>query len=127
MRKTGEIVVKETKYIASISLALSVVLQVVIIAIGKWDYTCLLGNILATTFSVLNFLLMGIAVEDAVLKEEKEAKAVIKRSQSLRQLMLFAVVAIGALVPIFNIWTTVIPLLFPRIAVAIRPLFGNNK
>ena len=102
-------------------------MQVVFILIRKWDYTVLLGNLLSGFFAVLNFLLMGMTVEKAVEKEEKEAKALIKTSQSLRQLMLLAAVAIGALLPVFNIWASVIPLIFPRISISIRPFIGKNK
>ena len=125
MEKNGQVVVKETIYIAKIVVILSLLTNVVFLCCGIWDYTVLLGNILSASFAVLNFYLMGKSVQKAVTKDEKEARSIIKTSQSMRQIMLLAVVAIGALVPIFSIWTTIIPLLFPRIAVAIRPLFGN--
>ena len=126
MTQSNSAVIRETKYILFFTLALSIPMQAIFIVLKSWDITVLLGNILSGGFAVLNFYLMGKAVEKAVSKDEKEARAIIKKSQSLRQLMLFVVVGIGALVPIFNIWTSVIPLLFPRIAIALRPLFGNK-
>ena len=50
-------------------------------------------------------------------------KNLIKVSQSLRLLMMFAVALIGYLVPVFNTVAVILPFLFPRIAVAVRPLF----
>ena len=126
MTQSNSAVIRETKYILFFTLALSIPMQAIFILLKSWDITVLLGNLLSGGFAVLNFYLMGKAVEKAVQKDEKEARAIIKKSQSLRQLMLFVVVGIGALVPIFNIWTSVIPLLFPRIAIALRPLFGNK-
>lgn len=126
MTQSNSAVIRETKYILFFTLALSIPMQAIFIVLKSWDITVLLGNLLSGGFAVLNFYLMGKAVEKAVSKDEKEARAIIKKSQSLRQLMLFVVVGIGALVPIFNIWTSVIPLLFPRIAIALRPLFGNK-
>ena len=126
MTQSNSAVIRETKYILFLTLALSIPMQAIFIVLKSWDITVLLGNLLSGGFAVLNFYLMGKAVEKAVQKDEKEARAIIKKSQSLRQLMLFVVVGIGALVPIFNIWTSVIPLLFPRIAIALRPLFGNK-
>ena len=126
MTNSNSAVIRETKYILFFTLALSIPMQAIFIVLKIWDITVLLGNLLSGGFAVLNFYLMGKTVEKAVQKEEKEARVVIRRSQSLRQLMLFVVVGIGALVPIFNIWTSIIPLLFPRIAIALRPLFGNK-
>lgn len=126
MTNSNSAVIRETKYILFFTLALSIPMQAIFIVLKNWDVTVLLGNLLSGGFAVLNFYLMGKTVEKAVQKEEKEARVIIRKSQSLRQLMLFVVVGIGALVPIFNIWTSIIPLLFPRISIALRPLFGNK-
>ena len=34
--------------------------------------------------------------------------------------MIFGVAILGATVPVFNLWATLIPLLFPRVAMIIR-------
>ena len=102
---------------------LSGVMQAVFLIIGKWNYTVLLGNLLSSTVSVINFLLMGLTVQKAVGKEEKEAKQVMKASQSLRLILIFLVALIGVLAPYFSTGATLIPLFFPRIAVSFRPLF----
>jgi len=70
---------------------------------------------------------MGITVEKAVLCDEKEARTIIRNSQTLRQIMLFAVTAAGVLLPCFNTFSVIIPLIFPRIAISLKPLFGKNK
>ena len=41
--------------------------------------------------------------------------------------MLFAVAGAGVLAPIFNAVATIVPLFFPRIAIAVRPLIDRNK
>lgn len=127
MQKPGKIVIKETVYIATIVIILSIIMQSIFILSGSWDYTVVLGNILTAVFAVVNFLLMGITVEKAVEKDEKEARAIIKTSQSLRQLMLLAVAAVGAIAPCFNLYAVIIPLLFPRIAISLKPLFVKNN
>ena len=101
-------------------------MQLIFLFFLKWDYTVLLGNILGGVFAVLNFFLMGVTVSKAVTKEESEAKKLMKTSLSLRQLMILAVAAIGGIAPCFSIWTVVISLVFPRIAIALRPLLGNT-
>ena len=57
---------------------------------------------------------------------EKEARKLIKASQSGRLFMLFAVALIGHLVPVFNLVAVVIPFIFPRFAVMLRPMFNKK-
>ena len=42
-------------------------------------------------------------------------------------LILWVVAAVGVLLPCFNTVTALVPLFFPRIAVAFRPLIGKKK
>lgn len=127
MKKVDKTVLKETKYIASFVLIFSVLTQAVFLITGKWNYTVLLGNMLSGIAAIMNFFLMGITVQAAVTKEDKEARSTMKMSQSLRTLMLFAAAALGVLLPCFNTVTSLIPLFFPRIAIALKPLFLNRE
>ena len=127
MIKVNDVVKKETKYIAYFVLLFSVIMQSAFLVLQKWDYTVLLGNLLSGVAVVLNFLFMGITVQKAVEKDEKDARNAMKASQSLRTVFLFVVAVIGAAVPVFNIWATLIPLIFPRIAVSLRPLFDRKE
>lgn len=126
MKKIDSTVLKETIYIAWMTLILSVLMQSVFLIIGKWDYTVILGNLLGYTAAVGNFLLLGITVQNAIEKEEKEAKQLIKFSQSMRMVMLFAVAFAAYFISIFNIIAVVIPFIFPRIAIIFRPLFNKQ-
>ena len=127
MNKIDKTVLKETKYIACWVLFLSMIAEAVFLIIGKWDYTVLLGNLLSGALVILNFFLMGITVQKAVNKEEKEAKKAMKVSQLYRNLMIIVVTVIGVALKCFNTWIVLIVLFFPRIAVAFRPLFKDNS
>lgn len=127
MNKIDKTVLKETKYIACWVLFLSMIAEAVFLIIGKWDYTVLLGNLLSGALVILNFFLMGITVQKAVNKEEKEAKTAMKVSQLYRNLMIIVVTVIGVALKCFNTWIVLIVLFFPRIAVAFRPLFKDNS
>lgn len=128
MKKIDKTVIKETIYIASFTLILSVLLQSIFLIIKRWDYTILLGNVIGYVAAVLNFFLMGLTVQKAVLLDAEDAKKRVKLSQMLRMLML---VVFAVIVGIFNeqisIVTFAIPLLFPRIAITFRPFFDKNK
>ena len=122
MKKVDATVIKETYYIAVLTFLLSVVLQSVYLVIGKWDYTVALGNLLGYIASVGNFFLMGLTVQAALDKDEKDAKSFIKLSQTGRLFLMFAIAVVGYLLPIFSTVAVIIPFLFPRIAVALRPV-----
>ncbi len=127
MKKIDPTVLRETGYIATMVFIFSLLLQSVFLIIGKWDYTILTGNLLGFVAAVGNFFLMGLSVQSSLNKEEKDAKSLMKLSQSLRLLLLFVIVLVGYLLSVFNTLAVVIPLLFPRIAVALRPLFMKKK
>lgn len=127
MSKVDPTVLKETKYIACWVLVLSVFMQAVFLIIGQWDYRVLLSNLFSGIICVLNFFLMGLTVQKALPKEPDAAKTAIKASQLYRMLMLIATVILGAALSCFQLWATVIPLFFSRIAVSFRPLFDKKQ
>ncbi len=126
LQKIDKVVKKETIYIALSVVILSALMQAVFLIIRKWDYTVLCGNLLSGTVAVLNFLFMGITVQKAVGKSEKQAAGTMKLSQTARMFLLFLTAALGVVLPCFNIFAVLIPLFFPRIAIFLRPLFNKN-
>lgn len=127
MQKVDETVKRETLYITIFTLVLSVLMQAVFLVLRKWDYTVLLGNILGGGMAILNFFLMGLTVQSAVMDDEKKAKNRMKLSQSGRLLLLFGAAAVGVLAPCFHYIAVLLPLFFPRIAVAFRPLVDKRR
>lgn len=127
LMKIDPVVKKETVYIAVIVTILSLLMESVFLIIGKWEVAVLIGNLLGGVAAVGNFLLMGITVQKAVAAKKKEAKSLMKVSQTLRMLMLFVVVLVGYLVESINLVAVVIPLLFPRVAIMLRPFIIKEK
>lgn len=125
--KIDKVVIKETKYIATFVVILSILMQAVFLIIGKWHYSVLLGNLWGAAIAVLNFFVMGLYVQKAVSQEEKEAKQTIKASQSMRFAALVLLTGIGVVIPFLNWITVVLPLIFPSIAIYLRPLIDKNK
>lgn len=120
--KIDKTVLKETKYIIAFTVVLSVLMQAVFLIIGKWDYRVLLGNIWGTIITIGNFFVMGLFVQKAVTQESDNARKTIKTSYSLRFAAIVLLVVIGMLIPVFNKVAVVVPLIFPRIAILLRPL-----
>ena len=125
MSKIDDTVRRETVYIAVWVLILSVVMQAVFLVVGQWKIGVLLSNVLSATAAIANFLIMGITIQKAVDKEQKDAAQMMKFSQTARLFMQFALAAVGVL--FFNPIASVVPLFFPRIAVAFRPYIGNKN
>lgn len=127
--KVDKTVIKETKYIAAFVMIFSVLMQAIFLIINKWDYTVLLGNIYGAAVAIGNFFAMGLFVQKAVSQEEKDARQTVKASQSIRMALVFILLAIGVI--IFKQTparvATVIPLIFPRIAIVLRVFTDKNK
>ena len=127
MKKVDPTVWRETGYIAAWMLIFSALMQAIFLTIGRWDYTVLLGNLLGASVSVLNFFLMGLTVQKALQKEEKDAQNTLKLSQTYRTILLLLVAVLGAVLSCFNLWAVLIPMLFPRIAIVFRPMFDHKN
>jgi len=124
MKRIDPAVKKETVYIALWVVILSTAMQAVFLVIGKWEPSVFFANLCSALVSVLNFFLMGLTVQNALEKEEADAKSTVRGSQIYRNFMVFAVAAAAAY--FFHVWAAIIPLFFPRIAVAFRPYFDQK-
>lgn len=126
MSQVDPTVKRETCYIAGFVLIFSVIMELAFLLAGAWDITVLLGNLLGGLVAVGNFFLMGLTIQRALGKSEKDAAARMKLSQSLRLIMQLLFCAVGAAAPCFNLTASVVPLLFPRVAVMLRPLLDKK-
>ena len=124
--KLDPTVKKETLYIAAWTVIFALVMHAVFLLLGAWELPVLWGSLLSVSAGILNFLLLGISVQRAVAMDAKEAKTALRLSWILRTLLLFGVAILGAVLPVFQLWATVIPLFFPRIAILLRPLFPKS-
>ncbi len=120
MIKVDKTVLQETKYLAAWSGVFSMLMQAVFLILNKWDYTVLLGNLWGVGVTILNFFLLGLTVQKAVTKEEKEAKNFMKLSHTLRSMMVFVLTVVGVVLPWFSVIPLIIALFFPRVAMTIR-------
>lgn len=131
MVKPDKAVRDNTLYIAAVTAVFSMLMQAVFLVIGQWDLTVLWGNLLGWFTGVMNFFLLGLTVQAAVTKEEKQAKNLMKLSQTLRLFGVLLVIAIGVgidrLFGVFNLVAMLIPLLFPRVAIALYTVFHRKE
>lgn len=132
MQKIDKTVKNESLYIFLFTVILSVFMQgvcLIVCALSKlsYSYTYITGNLVSALTAVLNFFLMGLTVQKAVEADEKTAKTRIKFSQTLRNAAMFLIIAVCVLFKeYFNLVTLIVPLFFPRIAIAFRPLLKKG-
>lgn len=126
MRKIDPTVLKETKYIALVTLLLGVLQQAVFLIIGKWSLSVLIGGVYGWEAALGNFFLMALSVQKAVSQEEKDAKNTMKLSQNMRLLGLFVLALIAYLLPFVSTISAILPYLYPRIAIALIPIFRKQ-
>ena len=145
----------ETKKMALGVSVLSLLMIAVFLVIGQFDYTVLLGALLGSAAAIGNFFLMALTVqkvtddmpvlppreeeensdEDGEAEEKErplsdEAKQMGKKMQlsyTLRMLLLAGIAALAISLPIFHSWAALIPMLFPRIVIALEGLFNKNQ
>ena len=92
------------------------------------DYTVFLGGIAGGCVAVLNFFLMGLAVQKAAAAEDEgTARMKIKASYSQRFMMQVFWVIIAIIAPCFYFVAGIAPLLFPGTGIKIVGIFHNKN
>ena len=91
------------------------------------DYTVFLGGIGGGAVAVLNFFLMGLAVQKAAsASDEGTARMNLKASFSQRFLMQILWVILAIVAPCFHFVAGIAPLLFPGTGIKIMGIFHNK-
>ena len=112
---------KETKRVVMITGA-GLILMWILFAIlhftmpdkVPFDYTVILGGIGGGVIAVLNFFLMGLAVQKAAsATDEGKARMKLKASYSQRFMMMILWVIVAIVAPCFQFVAGIAPLLFP--------------
>ena len=119
---------KETGYITVWVLLLSLLMEAVFLLIRQWDLSVLFGNLGGAALAILNFFLLAFVVSRAVDKGKPEEAA--QRVKATATLRLIGVGALSALlIGVFktNVFATLIPLLFPRVGIAFRPMLDRKR
>ena len=92
------------------------------------DYTVFLGGIGGGAVAVLNFFLMGLAVQKAAsASDEGTARMKLKASYSQRFLMQILWVILAIVAPCFHFVAGIAPLLFPGTGIKIMGIFHKQN
>ena len=125
---------KDTKMVVKIT-AVGLILMWILFAVLHFtmpdkvplDYTVFLGGIGGGAVAVLNFFLMGLAVQKAAsASDEGTARMKLKASYSQRFLMQILWVILAIVAPCFHFVAGIAPLLFPGTGIKIMGIFHNK-
>ncbi|MBQ3079327.1 MAG: ATP synthase subunit I [Clostridia bacterium] len=124
---------KETKRISIGALICLVILNVVALIAGWFDYTVLLGSILGALCAVLCFFMMAYTVQKIIALDGEESeklkrgKAMMRSNYMKRLVIMAAVFVLSAKVPVFNWVATAIMLVSPRLVVMVFPIIDKIR
>ena len=127
MTKLDPTVRKETGYIAIWVVTLFLVMEAVFLLLGKWDASVLLGGLIGSAAAIGNYLLLGVTVAKAASGPADRVALRVRTSMTARLLGQAAVCALAIGVFHTNVYATLLPLLFPRIGIAFRPLVDRKR
>ncbi len=124
---------KETRNVTLITAVGVVIMLAVFLILHRFfpdgvpfNYTVVLAGICAGLVAVLNFFLMGLAVQKvAAASDEDEARKLMQRSYYRRfgLQILWMIAAIAA--PCFNVVAGLIPLIFPGLGIRMRGVLAH--
>lgn len=126
---------KETKRVIVITAA-GLILMWILFAVLHFampdkvplDYTVFLGGIGGGLIAVLNFFLMGLAVQKAAsAADEGTARMKLKASYSQRFMMMILWVIAAIVAPCFHFVAGIAPLLFPGTGIKIVGIFHKQN
>ena len=127
MSRLDPTVKKETAYAALWVAGLSVIMEAVFLLSGQWTPAVLFGNLIGAAAAIGNYLLLGITVAKAIAGPAEKAPLKVRSSMTARLLGQAAVAAIAVGVQHTNVYATLLPLLFPRIGIAFRPMIDRKR
>ena len=125
-----EIALEELRRLRWELLACNVLLLGGLLLLGRDLVPVLLGMALGNSAAAANFVLTGIAAEEAVQLPPDQARRKMASSYFSRMLMLALVLAAGLIISWFDPISVVFPLFFVKISLTVGYIFlgkGGNK
>ena len=129
---------RQTRRIALGVLALAAVMVAVYAVIGLFSPSVLLGALYTSALAILNFFIMGLTVQkitDTVGERQRtdeeiqtlsqQMKAKMQASYTLRMVVMFGLIAVGIAAFHFEPLATILPVVFPRIVIAVLRATGK--
>lgn len=130
MKKHDITMTELKKLLPSVLIFNGIVLVIMIIAFictMSFDIGLILGLVYGNAIALGNFFTLGRCVENSLKRSSKEAQFFMNTSYIVRYLGMFFLLAAAVYIPFISVYTTLIPLLFPRFAIMLRTLLLKKE
>ena len=120
----SDVVKKEAGYIAAGTVLLSALVQIVWAIVYTYDSSVFIGGLWGGTVAILNFVLMGIAVQKVANEtDQMSAKRRMQASYQFRMMLIIFTTVLAVIIPGVNWMMAAVSLFFPRLTILVMPLF----
>ncbi|MBR5283463.1 MAG: ATP synthase subunit I [Clostridia bacterium] len=120
----SDVVKKEAGYIAAGTILLSALVQIVWAIVYTYDSSVFIGGLWGGTVAILNFVLMGIAVQKVANEtDQMSAKRRMQASYQFRMMLIIFTTVLAVIIPGVNWMMAAVSLFFPRLTILVMPLF----
>ena len=120
----SDVVKKEAGYIAAGTVLLSTLVQIVWAIVYTYDSSVFIGGLWGGTVAILNFVLMGIAVQKVANEtDQMSARRRMQASYQFRMMLIIFTTVLAVIIPGVNGMMAAVSLFFPRLTILVMPLF----
>ena len=120
----SDVVKKEAGYIAAGTVLLSTLVQIVWAIVYTYDSSVFIGGLWGGTVAILNFVLMGIAVQKVANEtDQMSARRRMQASYQFRMMLIIFTTVLAVIIPGVNWMMAAVSLFFPRLTILVMPLF----
>ena len=118
---------KEIKSISLFMLIFSILMQIIFLILGKYNYTVFLGSIYGGLLSILNFTLLAITVQKLASEPNYDnVRKEFTSSYRTRSCILIVFTIIGIVSPLFNSVAVILSVLCPKIYYFLLPIVRKD-
>lgn len=119
---------KETLHIAFGTAVGVAVMLAVFAAIGMFRVGVLVSGLIGGALAVFNFFLLGVTVQKITAQDDDgRGRKMMQFSYNMRMLLMVVWLIVAMAAPFFNWVAGMIPLLLPRLTIAVMQLTGRYK
>ena len=102
-------------------------MEAAFLVLKRWSGAVLAGNLIGAGAAIGNYLLLGITVAKAAGGPPEKVAMKVRSSMTARMLGQAVICAAAVGILKTNVYATILPLLFPRIGIAFRPMIDRKR
>ena len=113
----SDVIAQEGLRVIKGTAVLDGVTLLVAICLGRFTLPILLGLLVGSCYAVLNFFLIGLAVERALQRSPRSARLFMVGQYFLRMFLTAVVIILGLKASCLHAVTVILPLFYPKLVV----------